>query len=250
MSKISNFLFVYSTATLLTMKILAIEHSTATGSIALLEGDNILQEISWQRAAREPSTLTVQISQILKQQNIILPEIDIFTVGLGPGIYSNMRISLSAANGLALPDKKPVYGISSAAALAYAHTQQHGLKKIIIIGDARRNRVWYAPFTINNGQLQDQQPYDLITIDELPTHLTTGDTIISPDWIRLEKPLTGIKMPDITIIRQNAIPKASIIGQLTQKKIEQKIKPAFPVTPIYIHPPVFVKPRFPLTKAE
>ncbi len=229
------------------MIILAIEHSTATGSIALLDDENILQKRTWQRAAREPSMLIEQISQILTTQSLSAAEIDIFAVGQGPGIYSNLRISLSVLNGLALPDKKPVYGISSAAALVHEYRQKHGLNKITVIGDARRNRVWYAPFTIKNEQLQDNQPYQLIKIDELPNYLKVDDTIISPDWNRLAEPLSGIETNSANIIQHDLIPKASIIGELAKEQIEQGNHPEFPLAPIYIHPPVFVEPRFPNT---
>ncbi len=225
------------------MKILAIEHSTNIGSIALLNDNNILQESTWQRAAREPSMLIEQISNILAQQTLSATDIDIFAFGQGPGIYSNLRISLSALNGLALPDKKPVYGISSATALAHAHIQKYGLKKITIIGDARRNRIWYAPFTIKNRQLQDKQPYQLLPIDELPNYFKADDTIISPDWNRLAEPLASIETNNANIIQSDTIPKASIIGQLTKQQVEQNTHPVFPLAPIYIHPPVFVKPR-------
>ena len=245
------------------MNILAIEHSTATGSIAILDGKNVLRETTWQRATRESSMLIEQISQILTSQKVgrrlrrsqaseatrkvELSEIDIFAVGQGPGIYSNLRISLSALNGLALPDKKPVYGISSAAAIAHEYSEKHRLKKITVIGDARRDRVWYAPFTVDNGQLQDNQPYQLIAIDELSTYLEDGDTIISPDWNRLAEPLADIETNNANIIQNDAIPKASIIGQLAKLQVEQGNHPEFPLAPIYIHPPVFVKPRFPNT---
>lgn len=226
------------------MKILAIEHSTNIGSIALLDNNNVLQESTWKRATREPSMLIEQISDTLTQQKISVAEIDIFAIGQGPGIYSNLRISLSALNGLALPDKKPVYGISSATALAHEYIQKYGLKKITIIGDARRNRVWYAPFTIKNEQLQDKQPYQLLPIDELPQYLKSDDTIITPDWNRLDKPLAGIETNNANIIQSDTIPKASIIGQLAKLQVEHNIHPVFPLAPIYIHPPVFVKPRF------
>ncbi len=229
------------------MKILAIEHSTATGSIALLEDDIVIKENSWQRAAREPSMLIEQISQILAQQQTELSEIDLFAVGQGPGIYSNLRISLSALNGLALPDKKPVYGISSAAAIAHAYSQEHNIEKITVIGDARRDRVWYAPFASENGQLQDKQPYQLIAIEELPKHITDQDTIISPDWNRLAEPLAAIQTNNAKIIQSDITPKASTVGQLAKAQAQQGIHPAFPLAPIYIHPPVFVKPRFPNT---
>lgn len=233
------------------MKILAIEHSTAIGNIVLLDKNTVLQEISWQQISRKPSTLIEQISKIINQQNINLSDIDIFAVGLGPGIYSNLRISLSAINGLAIPEKKPVYGISSAAAIAQAHIEEHDhLKNITIIGDARRDRVWYAPFTVKNKQIQDNQPYQLIAINNLSEYLKDGDIIISPDWDRLSESLASIETKNITFIQQNITPNASTVGKLAQIQIKEKIDPIFPVAPIYIHPPVFVKPKFPSTNEK
>ena len=227
------------------MNILAIEHSTATGSIALLNGEEIVEEATWQQAPREPSSLIEKISTILTQQKLNASEIDVFVVGQGPGIYSSLRISLSTANGLALPGKKPVYGISSAIAIAQKHAATNHPDKITVIGDARRNRVWYAPFKVTNEEIKDSQPYQLIAIDELSGYLQKDDTIISPDWSRLAEPLANIETNNANIIQCDKIADAATIGLLAYSRVKQNIDPQFPLAPIYIHPPVFIKPKFP-----
>ncbi len=227
------------------MKILAIEHSTVNGSLALLDNDTLLEEISWKRESREPGTLPQDIDDLLKKHNLSFTDIDTFAVGTGPGIYSNLRISLSTANGLALPDKKKVYGISSAFAMAFRYGNEHNLNEVSVIGDARRNRLWYVKFTVTPPDFSTtDDDYKLIRIDKLPDYIEKNETVITADRESLHTPLADICTTYPNIVQTGILPSATDTGRIAYLQATANILPAFPVSPIYIHPPVFVKPRF------
>ena len=96
------------------MLLLAMDHSTRTGDLALLADGQVVARRSWQQAARGRSDLSGHIAAVLAEHAVGPADIDSFAVGLGPGIYSSLRISLSTVNGLALPGRRPVHGVCSA----------------------------------------------------------------------------------------------------------------------------------------
>ncbi len=101
------------------MLTLALEHSTSEGSAALLRDKSALLCESWNDTVSGQRQLLGVIEGILNKAGCLLSDIDLFASGLGPGAYTNMRISVSTAQGFAVPGRKPVRGISSAEAVAW-----------------------------------------------------------------------------------------------------------------------------------
>src|SRR5580658_10219049 len=93
---------------------LALETSSPVGSIALGNDKVVVQSIEFKSSQRHSASLFPALARLgiprLKLRRII--------VGLGPGSFSGIRVSLAAAHGLALVQGVPVVGISSAYAVA------------------------------------------------------------------------------------------------------------------------------------
>jgi tRNA threonylcarbamoyl adenosine modification protein YeaZ len=68
-------------------------------------------------------------------------------VGIGPGSYTGIRISLSAAIGISMARHVPVVPIPSACALVHAAAEE----RYAVCGDARRGSWWWAE--VQRGRL-------------------------------------------------------------------------------------------------
>lgn len=110
---------------------LAIETSTARGSVAVLENNYALLFNEAFSAERSHSS---QLFACLEHALAAAPRFDQIAVGLGPGSYSGVRIAISAAIGLSLGTGAALLGIPSTAAFDAA--------EYFAIGDARRG-AWY-----------------------------------------------------------------------------------------------------------
>ena len=211
------------------MKIFAIELSSKHGSIALIEDGLVTAEKSWVENFRNRQQLFDSMAEIGVDWNTV----DCFATGRGPGAFSGMRISFSVINSLAAPSGKPVYALNSGAALA----SQIGAERTAVVGDARRNKVWAGLFS---GE-ELERDFQLMECDELANFIPEGTLVVSPDHDRLEELLSGFQTLESS---EPVFPTAGALGQLVFQRLEKGIE-SEPFEPLYMHPPVFIAPRFP-----
>jgi tRNA threonylcarbamoyladenosine biosynthesis protein TsaB len=209
------------------VKIFAIELSSRLGSIALLEDGRIVAEKSWEENFKNRQ----QLFDAMAEMEIDWDGVDLFAVGRGPGAFSGMRIGFSVINSLAAPAKSAVYALNSGAALAV----QCGAEKTVVVGDARRNKVWAGVF----AGTELVQEFELMAIDALKGFVPDDALVISPDQDRLVELLAGFNGLDNPVY-----PTAAKLAELVAQRLEAGIG-SEPFEPLYMHPPVFIAPRFP-----
>ncbi|MBC8453687.1 tRNA (adenosine(37)-N6)-threonylcarbamoyltransferase complex dimerization subunit type 1 TsaB [PVC group bacterium] len=229
------------------MLTLSIEHSTETASIALMNNADFLNDRSWTVTRGNPGELFSELDFLLESCKADIADIDIFAVGLGPGSFTGLRISLSAFKTLALPENKSVYGLSSAESIAFMVANNEGkpisTDKITIVGDARRDRLWIGEFTKDSDSIQQTGDFTLIPIAEFHDKVMPGTIVATPDWERLSEKLSNTLPPTVRLVDKAIIPNAKTIAELASSRIERGVSSA-PLEPIYMHPPVFVEPRY------
>ena len=244
---------------------LAIESSTATPSIALLGDDKLLGESFWQVNRGASERMFSAIDELLKNKGIKLADISLFGIGLGPGNFTGLRTSLSAIQALALPTHTDTIGISSAEAVAFqfvisdlrflnsehkppstikqSTNQPPPASRILTVGDARRRRLWLGIFETSQETLKQTGNFKLVPMDNFFAKIQSGDTVITPDWETLKDDLSAIVPTTATLIKHPQIPTAANIGHIANQHQANNI-PSEPLKPIYMHPPVFIEPRF------
>lgn len=92
--------------------LVAIDTSTLTMSLALVDGDRVVKHVTIGPPMRLSTVLPNAITLLTP-----LSDITAFVVGIGPGSFTGLRISLSSVKGLAYALKVPVAGVSSLAAV-------------------------------------------------------------------------------------------------------------------------------------
>jgi len=226
---------------------LALEHSTSTSSVALLRGTRLLAGRSWQESRVRNQQVFSILPELLREASVDADGIDLFAVGLGPGAFSGVRIALSAARGMALPDRKPVVGVCSAEALAYDLWQEQPAATIAVVGDARRERLWMAIYDRSRKGMALREPVALVTLEELRTRLPPSCAIATPDWERIGEALRTAASIDSRLVAERRGPRAETVGRLAAEK-HARNDPPLPLTPIYLHPGVFAEPRHPTAR--
>ncbi len=132
------------------MKILALELSSARGSIALLDGDKIEFGREWPNDRKNSGPFFEHLAEVQKQ----FGKPGTIVVGLGPGSYAGTRIAISAAIGLSLGGRRAVGAQNLGHDSARPSIRLIGYPSICaidcdapeycVIGDARRNSFFYA----------------------------------------------------------------------------------------------------------
>lgn len=100
------------------MKLLAIDSSGDSSSIALIYEDEILS-YSKIHARKERPNWNNLLSSVGINKQIHISEIDCFAFGRGPGSYTGIRSLASFMKGLSWTQKKPLIGISNLQSIAY-----------------------------------------------------------------------------------------------------------------------------------
>lgn len=239
---------------------LGIELSSRQGSVALLKDGELLGEKTWLGERVRHNTIFQTLETLIEEAGISYSDISLFAVGRGPGSFSGMRMSFAIAQALALPNRTEVRAVSSGAALALAAARD-GAKEICVAGDARRGQFWAGFFNVDAtppshpdgldnatgaSRLQLSEPWKLLSYEELV--VPDGTRLVSPEAERLAEffaapdgrcpatagPLSLRSGPDIGKAR---FPLASDVARLAQTQSE-------PLEPLYMHPPVFIEPKY------
>ena len=101
------------------MRILAVDTTTPSGSVAVLEDKRLLAEIGVESASTHSVRLFSSVSALLDALHLNILEIDGFAVTPGPGSFTGIRIGLSAIKSFALASGKPIAAVSSLKAMAW-----------------------------------------------------------------------------------------------------------------------------------
>lgn len=119
------------------MKVLGFDTSTMTTSVSIIEDENMLVLYSLQGSVYHSESLSDMVNNILNKFDFDLSQIDLISVGIGPGSFTGIRIGLTFAKVMAQVLKKDIVAVSSLKACAI---KEDGLVGSII--DARRGLIY------------------------------------------------------------------------------------------------------------
>lgn len=122
------------------MKIIAMDSSGLTASVAVLEDDILIGEYNVQYKKTHSQTLLPMLDEVKKMVELDLSTVGAIALAAGPGSFTGLRIGSATAKGLGLALKKPIIEIPTLAGLA---CNLYGTDKLVCpIMDARRNQVY------------------------------------------------------------------------------------------------------------
>lgn len=133
------------------MKILALETSTEYGSVALLDGERLIERPVAGRPGHS-ETILPEVRELLKEAAVGLADLDAIAFGAGPGAFTGLRLACGVAQGLALGAGKPVVPVCTLEALA----DQCDQTAIFVAADARMSEVYFAAYRRIDGVLVEQ----------------------------------------------------------------------------------------------
>jgi tRNA threonylcarbamoyladenosine biosynthesis protein TsaB len=156
--------------------ILSFDTTSEFASIALTEGERVIDEILLRSPDGFGHILFGHLEQLLSRCGVTLQQIDSFAAASGPGSFTGVRVGLTAVKGLAEAAGKRVVAVSNLRAMAFFGTSP--LRATVL--DARRGEVYGALY---NDRLESVAPE---TVMKFPAWLETlpesGYEFISNDF--------------------------------------------------------------------
>jgi tRNA threonylcarbamoyladenosine biosynthesis protein TsaB len=139
------------------MLVLAIETSTPQTSVALGTQQGVLASelVSW--AVGHSEAVIPAIHRVLELTEVRADQVSGVAVGLGPGLFTGLRVGISTARAFAQVLRIPVVGISSLDVLAFS--VRHTRSRIGAVSDGKRGEVFYAFYRQVPGGVARESDY-------------------------------------------------------------------------------------------
>lgn len=157
------------------MKILSFDTATMETTCAVVEDGKVLAASSINSRLSHSETLIAMIEEMLSSLGMEMKDLDMIAVGVGPGSFTGLRISVVLAKIFAKTLDIPVVGVSTLAALA-RQVAESGV--VAPVFDARRKRVYTAQFKKEGDVLTRLTKDDAVPVEELIDSLPEGAIII------------------------------------------------------------------------
>ena len=222
---------------------LAIDTSTNTASLALVQGGEILAELSWRCGQNHTITLLPYLANLLSQTGSGLESLDGIIVAQGPGSFNGLRVGISTVKGLAFSLGIPIAGISTLAASAYQHADT-GLP-VCPIFNAGRGEIATAVYQMKGSKWQPTVGEQITTIDVLCAQIATKTLFCGELTAAISKQLRAqLKQKAVIASPAARLRRAGFFAELGRREIEAGNSDT-PTTlqPIYLRRPHITKPR-------
>ncbi|MCR4727778.1 MAG: tRNA (adenosine(37)-N6)-threonylcarbamoyltransferase complex dimerization subunit type 1 TsaB [Lachnospiraceae bacterium] len=163
------------------MKIIGIDSSGLTASVAILEDDCVVAEYSVNHKKTHSQTLVPMLDEISRMTELDLSAVDCIAVAKGPGSFTGLRIGSATAKGLGFALNIPIAEVPTTDALAY---NLAGTNKLVCpIMDARRDQVYTGLYDFSGsseyGDLNVILPATALAIEEIVAKINeTGREVI------------------------------------------------------------------------
>lgn len=218
------------------MRILAIDTSTAIGSVALLDESTPFAQVSEAVPQRHLEWLAPAIQRLLASAGQQPGQVGAVAVATGPGSFTSLRIGLATALVWARAQNIPIVGVPTLQAMAMS-VEASGL--VCPMLDARRGEVSAALFR-RDGTLTRVMDVMLAPIDVLLTRLPTGSPItFTGDALARYASSVRAQRPDAVLISpEGQSPLAVAVGRLAWGRLSAgEHDDPYSLRPIYVRPP-------------
>jgi tRNA threonylcarbamoyladenosine biosynthesis protein TsaB len=139
------------------VKVLGIDTATPRISVALVDagpdGERVLGERELV-VERNRTGLLVVLDELFAAAGLRPHEIDAVAVGAGPGSFTGLRIGMATAKGIAFAASRPLWAVSSLAALAHAELVRDPAGIVVGVLDARRGEVYAGAYRRDGARIE------------------------------------------------------------------------------------------------
>ncbi|MBT8092331.1 MAG: tRNA (adenosine(37)-N6)-threonylcarbamoyltransferase complex dimerization subunit type 1 TsaB [Gammaproteobacteria bacterium] len=227
------------------MKLLALDTSSLACSVALQNGNEILE--SHEVQPREHTKLLApMIRGVLRDGDVELADLDAIVLGNGPGSFIGMRIAASLAQGLAHGAGLRIVPVSSLLAVAAELFAVSDANEAIVAQDAHMNEVYLGAYRRGDDDLPE-----LLFAERLHGHMIIDEIDVVNAERRVAAGSGWQRYPEIAAINSGLIgepveilhPRARFLLAMGADALQrgQSIDPA-DVVPAYLRHKVAEKP--------
>jgi tRNA threonylcarbamoyladenosine biosynthesis protein TsaB len=148
------------------MLILSIDTAMGKESCAIVEDGKVVSISKGTESSLQAERLFEHLDFVLSNNNNKLSDFDYFSINLGPGSFTGIRIGLSAILAMSFALNKKIVGVSSLEASAFK-VMNNKKPRISVAIDAGRGEVYYQEFKNHNNFVMEYSNAELVGIEKL-----------------------------------------------------------------------------------
>jgi tRNA threonylcarbamoyladenosine biosynthesis protein TsaB len=217
------------------VNVVAVETSTPQTSVAIGTEQEILGAVQVAGRARQDLVVPA-LDQLLAWTGLSLSHVGGVAVGLGPGLFTGLRVGVAAARALAQVLRVPIVAIPSLDVLAFGVRYTRRLIGAVI--DARRGEVFYAFYRSVPGGVMREGDYLVAPPDHLVAEVQAAgeDVLLVGNGAilyrrRFEEVGPGLEFATPAL----AYPRASSLVELSVPRfLREETDRLFDVVPMYL----------------
>lgn len=154
--------------------ILSVDSSAVTASVALTDGENVINNEFVNAGLTHSETLLPMIKRVLGDTKV--SDLDAIAVTAGPGSFTGVRIGVATVKGIAFEKNIPCISVSTLEAISYNFADENII--VCAVMDARRMQFYNALFEIKNGKAIRLCDDRAISITDLREDLKKYDRVV------------------------------------------------------------------------
>lgn len=219
------------------MRLLALDTSTTTARVAVVDDAGAVLASGARTADRHSAGLLALVDEVLRGAGLRVGDVDAFACGAGPGSFTGLRVGLATVKGFALATGRPIVMVSSLAALADDLAAAAPGREIVVpCLDAGKGEVYAQTFA---GGVATSDEWRLVPT-ELVARVGATVAIGGPGVVRHRE----VFAPSAAAIVEVAGPTAEAIGRRALARLARgEHDDADAAVPSYGRPPDITMPK-------
>ncbi|MEO7804386.1 MAG: tRNA (adenosine(37)-N6)-threonylcarbamoyltransferase complex dimerization subunit type 1 TsaB [Actinomycetota bacterium] len=217
------------------MLVLGIETSTPQSSVTIGSEQGIIGSCLVSRGATHGEFLLPAVEFLMRQADLTYRNLSAIAVGLGPGLFTGMRVGIATGKTLAQALSVPIVGVASLDLLAFE--VRYSNKLICPVLDAKRGEVFFAFYRQVPGGVTRISGYLVGSPDRLLAELESSgeETLLVGNGALLYQPqLEEAKKVSFGSIA-NAFPRATSLVELALPRLfREDFDRLFDIEPFYM----------------
>ncbi len=223
------------------MLILGLDTATRRVGVVLANEHGLLGRVELGGTAdtsppRHAETLAPAIEWCCERSGVALAQVSAVAVGIGPGMFTGLRVGVTTAKVLAQTLRIPVIPVPSLDLLAYP--LRYARRLVVATIDARRHELYWAIYRQVPGGVQRVSDYELGTPDDLVAELEARgeDALVCGDGsLRFAEAFAPLGRRVELAGPAHASPSLSALAELALARYErEEFSVAADVLPMYL----------------
>ncbi|MSO78076.1 MAG: tRNA (adenosine(37)-N6)-threonylcarbamoyltransferase complex dimerization subunit type 1 TsaB [Acidimicrobiia bacterium] len=225
------------------MFILGMDTATSQVGVAIgdsADGGGVLAEVLIAGDRRHAEQLAPAIQHVCDESGVRLDQLGAIAVGIGPGLFTGLRVGVTTAKVMAQALGIPVVSASSLDLIAAPPAlleEGHAHALVVPVIDARRREVFSARYRVVPGGVQREGDYTVGSVEDLIADLQAGSehVLLAGDGVtRYREQFAGLDRSEMAG-PEFEYPSVAALVQLAAGRVEREefVQP-WDVHPMYL----------------